>query len=60
MNLLYGHLWSFDFQQVLQDNSLGESIILGVETSVCMCEEKKKRILNLTSQHSQKSIINRL
>lgn len=60
MNLLYGHLWSFDFQQVLQDNSLGEGIILGVETSVCMCEEKKKRILNPTSQHSQKSIINRL
>lgn len=45
MNLLYGHLWSFDFQQVLQDNSLGESIILGVETSVCMCEEKKKKNL---------------
>lgn len=43
MNLLYGHLWSFDFQQVLQDNSLGEGIILGVETSVCMCEEKKKK-----------------
>ena len=59
---IYGHLWSFDFQQVFQDNSLGKSIILGVETAVCMCEEKKKkkRILNPTSQHSQKSIINRL
>lgn len=43
MNLIYGHLWSFDFQQVFQDNSLGKSIILGVETAVCMCEEKKKK-----------------
>ena len=61
-------IWSFTviwfstsverLQQVFQDNSLGESAV--VETAVCMCEEKKKRILNPSSQHSQKSIINRL
>lgn len=30
-------------QQVFQDNSLWESTVLGVETAVCMCEEKKKK-----------------